>query len=183
MGDGDLLRAARELAQRLDREGIPYALAGALALGFHGYRRFTADIDIILTREGLARFKERYLGLGYAEKFAGSKGLRDTAHNVAIDVLLAGEMPGDGKPKPVAIPDPSAIPTEGVEFRVVALPKLIELKLASGMTAPHRMRDLADVIELIRAANLPLSLADQLDPWVRDKFTELWNAAQGVDPE
>ena len=36
-----------------------------------------------------------------AEQFAGSKGMRDTIHNVAIDVLLSGDYPGDGKPKAV----------------------------------------------------------------------------------
>ena len=52
----------------------------------------------------------------------------------------------------------------------------IELKLASGMVAPHRLKDLADVQELIRAARLPSTMAADLDPWVRDKFLELWNA-------
>jgi hypothetical protein len=55
---------------------------------------------------------------------------------------------------------------------------LIELKLASGMTAPHRLRDLADVLELIRARPLPESFAEALDPYVRDRFLELWHAAQ-----
>jgi hypothetical protein len=31
----------------------------------------------------------------------------------------------------------------------------MELKLAAGMTAPHRLRDLADVLELIRVNGLP----------------------------
>ena len=54
---------------------------------------------------------------------------------------------------------------------------------ASGTTAPHRIKDLADVIELVRVAKLGLDFADQLDAWVRQKLIELWNAAQGVDPE
>jgi len=44
-----------------------------------------------------------------------------------------------------------------------ALKKLIELKLASGLSATHRMRDLADVQDLIVALNLPLKLMDKLD--------------------
>ncbi|PYQ17831.1 MAG: hypothetical protein DMF79_16520, partial [Acidobacteria bacterium] len=56
------------------------------------------------------------------------------------------------------------------------LPRLIELKLASGMTAPHRLKDLADVQELIRAASLSRELANTLDPYVRDKYLELWQA-------
>jgi hypothetical protein len=183
MGDARVQRAARQLAERLEEAQIPYAIAGAMALNAYGYERVTTDVDVLLTREGLARFKERFVGLGYVEKFPGSKGLRDATNNVAIDVLLAGEFPGDGKEKPVRFPDPADVAQPGREYRLLPLPKLIELKLASGMTAPHRLKDLADVIELIRAARLPLDLAEQLDPYVRDKFTELWNAAQAVDPE
>jgi hypothetical protein len=58
----------------------------------------------------------------------------------------------------------------------------VELKLASGITAPHRLRDLADVLELIRVAALPAELADELDPFVREKYLELWRAAQTPDP-
>ncbi|HEX7837938.1 MAG TPA: hypothetical protein VF469_10775 [Kofleriaceae bacterium] len=60
---------------------------------------------------------------------------------------------------------------------------LIELKLASGLSAPHRLKDLADVLELVRSANLPESLAARLDPSVRAKYTELWSAAQTRDEE
>jgi len=41
------------------------------------------------------------------------------------------------------------------------------------MTAPDRLRDLADVQELIRAADLDASFAARIDPSVRDKFLEL----------
>jgi hypothetical protein len=34
----------------------------------------------------------------------------------------------------------------------------VELKLASGMSAPRRLTDLADVLELIRATALPLAI-------------------------
>jgi hypothetical protein len=61
------------------------------------------------------------------------------------------------------------------------LPKLVELKLASGMTNPGRLKDLADVMELIKVLNLPAHFADQLDPFVRDKFKELYAASQTVE--
>lgn len=50
------------------------------------------------------------------------------------------------------------------------------------MSAPHRLHDLADVLDLVRSAKLPLELADDLDPWLRAKYVELWSAAQGEDP-
>lgn len=179
MGAGRINEAARALAATLEEEGIPYAIAGALALNAHGYERFTSDVDLLVTRDGLARLKARLLGRGYVEKFPGSKGLRDTVRNVTIDVLVAGDFPGDGKPKPVAFPDPS-VAERGSLGRVLPLHTLIELKLASGMTAPHRLKDLADVVELIRARSLPASTADALDPYVRAKFLELHAAASSA---
>jgi 16S rRNA C1402 (ribose-2'-O) methylase RsmI len=63
------------------------------------------------------------------------------------------------------------------------LPKLIELKLASGMSAPHRLKDLADVLELVRALSLPRDLTASLDSTVRAKYEELWEAAQAAERE
>ena len=60
--------------------------------------------------------------------------------------------------------------------------RFIELKLASGMVAAHRAKDLVDVQELIRSAGLPASVADDLHPWVREKFLELWQLGQVDDP-
>ena len=141
------------------------------------------DLNLLLTREGLAALKARVLGLGYLERFPGSKGLRDTENNVAIKVLLAGDFPGDGKQKPVAFPDPieGSAAIGGVRF--LKLGKLVELKLASGISAPHRMKDLTDVLELIRAARLPRELSRELDQSVREKYDELWLLAASAPPD
>src|SRR5687767_1477056 len=109
MGDADVQRALHALARVLDEDGIPYAIGGAMALNAYGYERVTKDVDVLLSPAGLAEFKARHLGLGYVEKFPGSRGMRDTANNVGIDVLLAGDYPGDGKPKPIVFPDPAAV--------------------------------------------------------------------------
>jgi hypothetical protein len=183
MGEADVQQALQKLACLLDEARIPYAIVGAMALNEYGYRRVTVDVDVLLTREGLEALKAHALGRGYMEKSPGSRGLRDTEHGVPIDVVLAGEYPGDGRPKPVRFPDPARAAVRGVRVALLPLPALVELKLASGMSAPHRLRDLADVLELIRAASLPAGLADELDASVREKYRELWQAAQAPEPE
>ncbi|MCE7874303.1 hypothetical protein DYH09_28570 [bacterium CPR1] len=62
---------------------------------------------------------------------------------------------------------------------MLSLATLIELKLASGMTAPHRLRDLDDALQLIRRNGL--EYGKQLHPYVREKFAELWQLAQYED--
>ena len=40
------------------------------------------------------------------------------------------------------------------------------------------LQDLADVLRLIRAAELPQDFGTRLDPYVRAKFEELWLASR-----
>jgi hypothetical protein len=176
LGQADVQKALRKLARVLEEEGIPYAIAGAMALNAYGYQRVTIDVAVLLTKEGLASFKARHLGRGYVEE---SESVRDAEHGVNIDVLITGEFPGDGKPKPVAFPDPGVATRTG-GIALLPLEKLIELKLASGISAPHRLKDLADVLELIRVAALPRELGTRLDPSVRAKYLELWTASLGA---
>lgn len=179
---GNLYKTLQDLAQRLDELGIPYALIGGLALGQHGFVRMTEDIDILLTPTGLAAFKEKLVGRGYVLAFAGAKKtFRDPDTGVRIEVITSGEYPGDGLPKPVSFPDPASTAVELANFRVISLEKLIELKLASGMTAPHRRRDLADVQDLIRVLHLGEGFGAKLDASVRDMYNQLWQEAQVTD--
>lgn len=175
--------ALHRIAKRLAELGIPHAVAGAMALFRHGYRRFTDDLGILVTREGLKQIHEQLEGRGYLQVFAGSKSLRDTELGVKIEFIVTGDYPGDGKPKPVAFPDPASVAVELEGIRYVNLTTLIELKLASGMTAPHRLKDLADVQEMIKALRLPREFAENLNPYVRDKFKELWTRPESDKPE
>jgi hypothetical protein len=151
-----------------------------MALNLWGYTRQTTDIDLLLSRAGLDRMRERLVGRGYLPAFpAAQKSFRDTQSQIKIEVITAGEFPGDGKPKPVVFPDPTNAAVDRGGYQVIALEKLIELKLASGLTAPHRaLIDLADVQRLIEVLDLPLKLAEQLDASVRDEYRRLWGLAQ-----
>ena len=164
----------RRIAKQLDELGVPYAVAGGMALFEHGYRRFTEDVDILLTKEGLKRAHEALDGRGYVHKFAGSKNLRDTESGVQIEFLIAGQFPGDGKPKPIAFPSPESVSEihDGIKF--LTLNALIELKLASGLSGEDRAKDFIDVQELIKVLHLPSTLSEQLHPIVRVKYAELW---------
>ena len=177
MGLDEVHGAMRKLCAALEADEIPYAVAGAMALNAHGYQRVTTDVDVLLTSDGLASFKEKHLGRGWVERIPGSRGMRDTQFNVKIDVLITNDYPGDVKPKAVSFPDPRvAIRGEGI--MVLPVNQLVELKLASGITNPDRLKDLADVQELIRAARLPLELGDELHPMVQPKYSEIWHATK-----
>ena len=177
MGQGELNQTLVRLVRSLNQHQIDYVVVGAVALIAHGYRRFTEDIDLVLTPEGLETLHREMIGLGFAPRFPGAKKkIRSTVDGVSIDIITSGEFPGDGKPKPIVIPRPEEASIEIDGIRIVNLQKLIELKLASGMTAPDRLRALADVQELIKIKKLDNEFAERLDPYVRNKYLELWNA-------
>ena len=178
MGTSDVQLAVDKIAAKLEELGIPYAICGGLAVTAHGHARTTVDVDVLVTAEGLERFKQEAIGHGWLDRFPGSRGVRDTERRVPIDFLVAGGNPGDGQPRAVRFPDPAAASEVLGGRRYLTLPRLIELKLASGMTAPDRLQDFADVIHLIRARGLAEGFAVQLDPEVRDKYRELLGHAQ-----
>ena len=78
------------MARRLNDIDVPYALVGGLALFKHGFRRFTEDVDLLVTPEGLAIIHERLVGLGYLPGFTGSKNLKDVDTGVKIEFLVTG---------------------------------------------------------------------------------------------
>ena len=179
MGEGTLNKTLARLSSDLDERGIEYMVIGAIALLAHGYPRFTEDIDLVMTAEGLQKFHEELVGLGYSPAFPGArKRLRSTTDNVSIEVMTTGEYPGDGKPKPVSMPAPAEASTEIDGIKFVTLEKLIELKLASGISAADRLKDLADVQELIKIRKLDADFALKLDPYVRAKYLELEEAVR-----
>lgn len=179
-GRGRVQETLRRITSKLDELGIDYAVAGGMALFAHGFRRFTEDVDILVTSEGLRSIHQQLDGLGFVRPFARSKNLRDVQTKVKIEFLIAGQFPGDGKPNSIAFPIPSDVAEVLSNIRVVNLPTLITLKLASGMTGLGRDKDLADVQELIKSLDLPENFSDRLHPVVRAKFAEIWNRACGT---
>lgn len=167
----------RRVTSRLNELGIPYAVVGGMAMFAHGFRRFTEDVDLLVTREAMNEILEKLEGLGYVRPSGTSTKLRDTQSGVRIEFLITGGFPGDGRPKPVSFPDPSDVSVEIDGVRYIGLPTLVELKLASG-TAAHRMKDLGDVQELIKTLKLPRDFAERIDASVRPKYVELWEAVE-----
>ena len=93
-GGGFVNEALKQLAQDLARRDIAYSIIGAAALNQHGYRRYTEDIDVLLSPEGLERFHTELVGRGYRPAFNGaSKKFRATDGNVPIEVITTDEYP------------------------------------------------------------------------------------------
>ena len=172
-GDGGRLgETYKRLVTRLRALDISHALIGGYALILLGVRRFTEDIDVLVRPDDMKTLRKELVGIGYVGVSGTAKSIRDAETRVRIDFVTSGSYPGDGKPKPVAFPDPASLSTKS-GIHVVDLKTFVELKLASGMTASNRLQDLADVQRLIDVHRLSRRFDAQLHPYVRGKFMEL----------
>jgi hypothetical protein len=173
-GKAQVHKTLRRLVKHLDKAGIAYAIVGGLALNAHGRRRVTTDVDVLLTPEGFAEFRRRFLNAkDYEQTPRRPRRLIDRKNHVAIDVLLTGLYPGFRPSGPFAFPDPAAASEEISGVAYINLVSFLELKLAAG-----RLQDFADVVALIRARNLDEAFAERLHPAVRKDYREFLDEAR-----
>ena len=166
-GRGREHQTLRRLVQRLEKGDIPYAVMRAMAVNAHGADRTTKDVDVLVTQEGLDRFRQRYVGKSYDPVAGRPRRFVEKRSQISVDFLVTGRFPGSGKPGPIAFPQPEEVSQKIKNANVVTLPQLIQLKLAA-----RRHQDFGDVVLLIRVHNLDESFVDHLHPSVRGDFIE-----------
>src|SRR5262245_27913859 len=158
-GKDEVHKTLRRLVKRLDQAGIVYAVLGGLAVKAHGYHRTTDDVDILLTREGLAEFRKRFVPKHYEQAPNRTRRFVDRKNQVTLDILVTGMFPGRGDPGPITFPDPGVVGQTVEKAQIIDLVTLVQLKLAA-----RRYQDFADVVHLIRANELDESFQEKLDP-------------------
>jgi hypothetical protein len=166
-GTDPVHKTMNRVAAELEKADIPYAVVGGMAVNAHRHHRTTDDLDILLTSEGFAAFRQQFLGQSFDTIPGRPRRFVDRGNAVTLDVLVTGMFPGSGKPGPITYPDPTTVRERIENIEVVNLPTLIELKLAA-----RRYQDFADVVSLIRVHQLDESFADRLHPTVRSDYIE-----------
>lgn len=173
-GTSGLEQTVRTALSLLADHDIPHLIVGGLAVQEHGYFRVTLDVDIVVPDVLEA---VEFLAADLSGPFESVAGIADTVRDkrngVLINFLPAGRTLGQGCKFP--FPTPNCV-SETPQF--VSLEQLISLKLDSWSHQPHsRLKDKADVVELIKALNLPrdIAVADS----VRATYQETWDGLQG----
>ena len=166
-GKDPVHKSMLRIVKRLEKAKIPYVVVGGMALYIHNYRRATNDVDLLLTPEGLAEFRKRFVPKHYEPLPEHPRHFLDKMNQVKVDILVTGGIPGRGHATPIRFPDPTVVGEVIDNTRVVNLAMLIEMKLAA-----RRYQDFADVENLIKFNDLDESFANKLHPTVRDDFLE-----------
>ena len=71
MEDDPVHHTLRKVATKLEELGIPYAIAGGMALGAHRFVRATVDVDVLVTAGGLKEIHANLDGKGFVLPFPG----------------------------------------------------------------------------------------------------------------
>ena len=166
-GRDQVHKSLNRLIKKLEKVKIAYAIVGGMALAAHHYRRATNDVGILLSAEGFDEFQRALVPRHYEQQSGRRRRFVDRRNGVTVDILVTGLFPGEGKPGPIAFPEPEQVSELADDKRVVNLKTLIELKLAA-----RRHRDFADVVELIRYNDLDESFGRRLHPSVRRDYIE-----------
>ena len=144
---GRVIRALDQVLAACDCEAV---VGGGWAVWRHGYvGRVTQDVDIVLPADRIAEFQQAASVSGF-DVLAPPPGRWPKLHHretgVDVDILPEGGRPGSAaRPAPTTITHPKTMGAVRGKLQYVALPSLVELKLAAG-----RLRDEADVLELAR---------------------------------
>lgn len=132
-----VLRVARSVSRALADRGYRHVLIGGLAVNAHGYERTTGDVDFLVTSEAEYDLAGDSLG-------GEARGKTINRDGVAVDLLF----PRTGEEfleRDIA----SAYATAKGKQPLVPGETLVYLKLSAG-----RMRDTADVVELLKRGRL-----------------------------
>ncbi len=182
LGNESLWNVAERCDALLTAAEIPYSICGGVAVCLHGYQRNTVDLDLVI-RSGESDAVRRILtNVGFVWNDVNAE--FRTPDGIVVQFLIAGQKAGKGTE--VTIPDPiGELNVEQLQgLSVVRLSRLIEMKIASGMSNLRRThKDFADVVELIAVRNLDGSFARYLHKSLRPTFRELVRNANATDDD
>ncbi len=172
-GTSGVVRTARTAAATLAQHDIPHLIVGGIAVQEHGYPRVTIDVDIVVPDVLEA---VEWLTADLTGPFARVKDcderLEDRRNGVLVDLLPAGHVLKRGCKVPFPVPTKVA-----EDLQIIPIADLISLKLDSWFGSPaKRLKDKADVTELILRRKLPRDLA--VAPAVGTLYLETWDALQ-----
>lgn len=182
LGNESLWHVAARCHDLLSEAGIAYSVCGGVAVCLHGYQRNTTDLDLVIRAEDGESVRRVLAEAGF--KWDSEKAEFHTEDGIAIQFLIAGQKAGKGTDVSIAEPT-GELNVEQIEgLAVVRLSRLIEMKIACGMSNLRRThKDFADVVELIAIRKLDDSFSRFLHPSLRPTFRELVRNANASDKE
>lgn len=151
-----------------------------VAVCLHGYQRNTIDVDVIIRPADSNRAKMLLEGHGFV--WGEQRCAFTNAHGLVVQFLIAGAKAGKETDVKIVLPQGDLNVEEIEGLSVVRLSRLIEMKIACGMSNLRRThKDFADVVELIAIRGLDGAFARFLHKTVRPTFRQLVQNARAEE--
>lgn len=153
------------IALTLNKEHIPFALIGGLAVGALGYQRFTNDIDLLIDGSLRSDVKRVFIANGYSVFSENDEFLQLHCEASPVDIMFANRQISQNMLK-------SAKPIAGSELiKCLSAEAIIGLKIQSYATNPRRsFKEKADIQALIERLSINWdevkSYADAFGKWL-----------------
>lgn len=156
-----LIAQLHELLPALDASGIRYAVIGGLAVNIHGYVRATRDVDLLIAVEQEGDLHELMATLGY-ETIDRREDLSSYVRGSERADFLHARRDASRK----FLAEAKRVPFAGLLMPVVSAEGLLAFKIQALNDDPNRIRDLSDMLELLRVAHGQVDL-DQIRAYFR----------------
>lgn len=164
MGTGPISYTLSVLEKLALESQIPIAVVGGVAASFHGLKRTTQDVDIVLDRSQFALFCQKAIHAGFVQEGPSRFSIEG---GYPVDVLISGTYPTPDSRYPTPTPAELGV-AAGLDY--ADLPAWISLKLLAG-----RPEDLGDVYRLLRQRKDSdrREIEDKLDPRAQSKYRQV----------
>ena len=182
LGNETLWDVAARCNHLLTNASLPYSICGGVAVCLHGYQRNTVDLDLVIRLGDSEPVRNLLIKNGF--HWDESNAEFRSSEEIVVQFLIAGQTAGKGTD--VAIAEPvGELNVENREgLSVVQLSRLIEMKIACGMSNLRRThKDFADVVELMAIRQLDGTFAQYLHKSIRPTFRELLRNAAASESD
>ncbi len=147
-----LFKQLRELLERFDERGVRHALIGGLAVNVHGYARATHDVDFLVDLDDEQALHALMLELGYKAIDRREDVSSYLRGNERADFLHAHREVGRR-----LLHGASRVAYGNLELPVVSAEGLLGFKIQAFSDDPRRLKDLSDMLEIMRACGKSLN--------------------------
>ena len=151
---GAVRDALRKITAKLRELDIDYAVVGGMACSTMASDDSLKTSTFSLRGKACEKFIRASRGSAMCPRSREASIFATRSTESKSSFLIAGDFPGDGKPKPVAFPDPKSATVESEGIKYINLATFIEMKIASGMTSPQRPQDMVDAQRLIEPRSI-----------------------------
>ena len=151
--DSTLFGQLRELSVVLEQARIPFALIGGFAVNAHGFVRATHDLDVMVVGEQADSLHSVVTNLGYEVLDRRPDIASYVRGPLRLDVLYAR--------RPISrdlLARARSTTAGDIRLSVIPLEGLIGLKIQAFHDDPRRIRDLDDIIQLVKINSDKLNL-------------------------